>query len=104
MDLLGGGSPIIINPTPQQNFKMPDAGLGGGLNSTGGDGLLDLLGGLDLSTPAPAPAPTIQPQPNPIQNLMDGLGSLQQMTQTQPIMGQNDLLGGGGLINNTGEC
>ncbi|XP_072169660.1 AP-1 complex subunit gamma-1-like isoform X1 [Diadema setosum] len=106
VDLLGGGggfsSPIITNSVPQQPIKGDLGGGGGGVANTGGDGLLDLLGNLDLSAPAPplAPAPTMQPAPNPVINLMDGLGSLQPAAPT-PAMGQNDLLGGS-PVNNIG--
>lgn len=105
VDLLGGGSsPIITNSLPQQPIKVPDqSGLGGGgLNNTSGDGLLDLLGGLDLSAPAPTTAPTIIPAANPVMNLMDGLGSVQQpLAPAAPVIGQNNLLGS--PVNNIGS-
>ncbi|XP_030831874.1 AP-1 complex subunit gamma-1 isoform X2 [Strongylocentrotus purpuratus] len=101
VDLLGGGpsSPIITNSLPQQQPAKPLEPVG---NNT--DGLLDLLGGLDLSAPAPSSAPPpVQPTPNPVMNLMDGLGSMQTVPppgSVPPALGMNSLLGG--PVNNIG--
>ncbi|XP_041455170.1 AP-1 complex subunit gamma-1-like isoform X4 [Lytechinus variegatus] len=98
VDLLGGGpsSPIITNSLPQQPTK-PVEPVG---NNT--DGLLDLLGGLDLSAPVPSGPPPVQPTPNPIMNLMDGMGSMQTVppASVPPALGINSLLGG--PVNNIG--
>ena len=66
---------------------------------------MDLLGGLDLSQPVPAATSTIQPQqPNSVMSLMGDLGLTQSVSQpiAQPVLGQKDLMGDGGLINNSG--